>query len=177
MRWIGAAAIFLLMAVIGHLIILNAIPSRIMSTAQARMADRGVGMYQWFVAPRMTPQTQTIVRPSPDLAYAICRFDVSDEPVLLTAPSAETYGSLSIFDSKTNNVFIARLDGAEAFAGVVVSGPGASAEGFKGVPDGAQNITMRGKGLALIRRLAPDQATHNVAAGLVDEARCEQLAN
>ena len=95
MRWIGAAAIFLLMAVIGHLIILNAIPSRIMSTAQARMADRGVGMYQWFVAPRMTPQTQTIVRPSPDLAYAICRFDVSDEPVLLTAPSAET-ASISV---------------------------------------------------------------------------------
>jgi len=171
MRWFAAAAVFLLMTLIGHLAVLNAIPSRIMATAQLKMAERGVPTYQWVASQRMTPQTQTIVRPSPDLAYAICRFDVSDGPVLLTAPASDTYGSLSVFDQRTNNVFIARLDGEEDFRGLVIHAPGNAPE----APDGAETLAMPGPGLALVRRLAPDQATHEAATALVDQSTCKNL--
>ena len=171
MRWLAAAAVFLLMALIGHLAVLNAIPSRIMATAQLRMAERGMPTYQWVASPRMTPQTQTIVRPSPDLAYAICRFDISDGPVLLTAPSSDTYGSLSVFDQRTNNVFIARLDGEEDFNGLVIHAPGEKPE----APGGAETLAMPGPGLALIRRLAPDEPTHAAATALVEQSTCELL--
>ena len=120
---------------------------RIMAAAQDSMAERGVGMYRWVAAARMTPQSQTIVRPSPDLAYAICRFDVADGPVLLTAPVSDTYGSLSIFDARTNNVFVASLQKDSDFNGVIVHAPGER-------PNDAtrQALAMGGKGIALIRR-------------------------
>ena len=44
MRWFAAAAVFLLMALIGHLAVLNAIPSRIMAMVHLKMAERGVPM-------------------------------------------------------------------------------------------------------------------------------------
>lgn len=169
MRWTAAAATFLVMALIGHLAILNSIPTRIMAAAQDRMSERGVEMYRWVVAAAMTPESQTIVRPSPDLAYAICRFDVSDGPVLLTAPVSGIYGSLSIFDARTNNVFIASLQKGSDFNGVIVHAPGERPEDTT-----RQALAMGGKGIALIRRLAPDEATRAAATQLVDQSDCEK---
>ena len=170
MHWTAAAATFLVMALIGHLAILNSIPTRIMAAAQDRMVERGVGMYRWVAADRMTPKSQTIVRPSPDLAYAICRFDVADGPVLLTAPVSDTYGSLSIFDARTNNVFVASLQKGSDFNGVIVHAPGERPNDTT-----RQALAMGGKGIALIRRLAPDEATHAAATQLVDQSACERF--
>lgn len=169
MRWLLALLVFAATAALAHLVVLNAIPGRVMAKAQAAMAERGVPVNEWSAAPRMTPQTQTVVRPSPDLSYAICRFDVSDGPVLLSAPTAETYGSLSIFDSRTDNVFVASLREGSNFRGVIVYPPG-SPPGETG--EGVQLVEMKGPGLALIRRLAPSPEMHEAAAALVEDAYC-----
>lgn len=167
MRWILAASVFLLMALVGHIAVLTAIPSLIMGKAHDRMEAQGAGMYRWVASPRMTPQTQTVVRPSPDLSYAICRFDLADGPVLLEAPLSEAYGSLSIFDDRTNNVFVASLQEGSAFNGVIVHAPG-------DVPDagGRETLALGGRGLALIRRLSPDEASHGQAAELAAASVC-----
>ncbi len=169
MRWLVALLVFSATAIAAHLAVLNAIPARIMATAQSRMAERGVPLNGWNAAERMTPQTQTVVRPSPDLAYALCRFDTSDGPVLLSAPTSQTYGSLSVFDGRTNNVFVASLREGSAFRGVIVY-PRGQPPGEVG--EGQEIVEMDGPGLALIRRLAPSAETHAQATALVDEAYC-----
>ena len=113
---------------------------------------------------RQTPQTQRIVRPSPDLAYAVCRFDTTSGPVFINAPTWDGYGSLSIFNSKTDNVFVADLGPDSDFAGIEVRRP---AENNR---EGA--LKLEGRGIALIRRLAPTQADHDIAASLVADATC-----
>ena len=170
MRWLLAAAVFLFMALVGHIAVLTAIPSLVMGKAQARMESSGIGRYRWSAAPRMTPRTQSVVRPSPDLSYAICRFDVADGPVRLSAPLSDTYGSLSIFDSRTNNVFVASLQTGSPFKGVIVHAPDEHP-----ASSGYETVALGGKGLALIRRLAPDEASHRAATDLTDGAVCEQM--
>lgn len=170
MRWVVAFVLFLASLGSAHFATLHLIPSIIMERAQATMEDRGIPMYQWVASPRQTPETQTVVRPSPDLSYAVCRFDVRDGPVLISAPGWAGYGSLSIFDERTNNVFVASLDGQ----GAQVMALNWRSKGQQTA--GAQPIFMsNGRGLALIRRLAPDPDTHTEATNLVADAKCELL--
>ena len=169
MRWIAALITFVLSAVFAHIVVINAVPERIMSKVQSKMAERGVPVNGWYASPRMTPQTQTVVRPSPDLSYAICRIDTSVEPVLLSAPTSETYGSLSVFDDRTNNVFVASLRDGSDFSGVLVHPPGELPEE---VDAAVATVEMDGPGLALIRRLAPTAETHEMATALIGDAVC-----
>ena len=171
MRWLLALLVFAATAALGHFVVLQAIPAKIMATAMERMAERGVPMNQWTASPRMTPQTQTIVRPSPDLFYALCRFETADGPVLITAPGWEGYGSLSIFDRRTNNVFVASLDGQDA--AVLLLHPKDKGASPEGLPDATETVFLDGPGLALIRRLAPSQDAHDLALSLADGAICD----
>jgi hypothetical protein len=57
-----------------------------------------------FMFGRMaTADNQPIVRPSPDLAYSTCVFDLSVGPVLIDVPPVpDRYWSVSIFDARTD---------------------------------------------------------------------------
>lgn len=164
MRWIFPLVIFLLSGVLAHIFVLTSIPSFIMGKAHQTFEAEGIPENVFVASPRQTPQTQRIVRPSPDLAYAICRFDTTTGPVMITAPTWDGYGSLSIFNSKTDNVFVADLSAGSDFTGIEVRRP---AENNR---DGA--LKLDGRGIALIRRLAPTQDDYNLAARLVSEASC-----
>ncbi|HEY5237566.1 MAG TPA: DUF1254 domain-containing protein, partial [Rhizomicrobium sp.] len=62
---------------------------------------------------RVDAASRAIVRPSPDLLYSDCPYDLSHGPLRVTAPvPAGTYWSVSAFDSQTNNFFV--LDDREA---------------------------------------------------------------
>ena len=164
MRWILPSIVFILSGVIGHLFVLTSLPSFIMGKAHQTFEAEGVPENVFVSTPRQTPQTQRIVRPSPDLAYAICRFDTTSGPVFINAPVWDGYGSLSIFNSKTDNVFVADLGPDSDFQGIEVRRP---AENNR---EGA--LKLDGRGIALIRRLAPTQDLYDVAASLVPQATC-----
>ncbi|MEO1641743.1 MAG: DUF1254 domain-containing protein [Pseudomonadota bacterium] len=172
MRSIIAIILFGISAIGAHFLTLHLVPSVIMNATQTRLADQGLPPNQWAASPRMTPQTQTIVRPSPDLSYSICRFDVREGAVLIKAPGWDGYGSLSVFDARTNNVFVANLDGEDA--GVLLYHPNRppKQEGRFYSRQNEETIAFSGEGLALIRRLAPDAETHERAVDLVDQAVC-----
>ncbi|MEM1390716.1 MAG: DUF1254 domain-containing protein [Pseudomonadota bacterium] len=172
MRWVIAIFVMLISAISSHFVTLHLVPSVIMNAVQVRMADNGIPLYQWITSPRMTPQTQIIVRPSPDLSYAICRFNIREGSVLISAPGWEGYGSLSIFDSRTNNVFVANLDGESA--GVLLYHPTEPAKGEDRfyIRKGEETVAFSGEGLALIRRVAPNNQKHEEAAKLVTQAVC-----
>jgi len=156
-----------------HLAVLNAVPGFIMDKARARMTEGGIAVHEWRMGPRMTPQTQTIVRPSPDLAYAICLIDVSGGPVTLSVPTWPEYGSLSVFDSRTDNVYAgsldARLADAPGVRTIIVALPDQDVAEEPGI----DIVRVKApEALALIRRLAPSQGLYDAAATLVPVSTC-----
>ena len=163
---------FIIGLVAVHFLVLNALPGRIMSTARERIGGQ-VPLHTWQMSARITPQTQTIVRPSPDLAYAICVIDLSDGPVEISVPTWPEYGSLSVFDANTDNVYAgsldARLPEATGARRILVAMEGQDAD--------ASDITEivivdSPEALALIRRLAPTQGLYDAAAALVPASTC-----
>ena len=167
MRILVPLIVFLLTGIIGHYLVLNGIPGFIMGKAHQTFAMSGVPENTWVQSPRQTPETQRIVRPSPDMAYAVCRFDTTSGPVFINAPTWEGYGSLSIFNEQTDNVFVADLGAQSDFQGIEIRRPAENTN--------AGAITLDGRGVALIRRLAPTQEDFDRAASLIDEAVCAPL--
>ena len=167
MRLIVPAIAFVLSAVLGHYFVLNGIPGFIIGKAHQTFEAEGIPPNTWVASPRQTPETQQIVRPSPDLAYAICRFDTTTGPVFISAPTGERYGSLSIFDDQTDNVFVADLGPGSSFSGIEVRRPAENTS--------AGALTLDGRGIALIRRIAPSQDAHDRATSLVSDAVCNPI--
>jgi uncharacterized membrane protein len=78
----------------------------LMEIAVRRIAERGP-MNSFTHAPPVRAEVRTIVRPSPDLLYSSCPFDLSDGPVMVEAwPIPERYSSISVFDARTDAVFV-----------------------------------------------------------------------
>ncbi len=90
------------MAVASYHVTLVATPFALMRLATTRVG-KGLSVNEFHFAPMTTASNQTIVRPSPDLAYSLCIFDVSKAPVLVYAePIPGHYWSVSIFDARTD---------------------------------------------------------------------------
>ncbi|MGB3754558.1 MAG: DUF1254 domain-containing protein [Parerythrobacter sp.] len=86
-----------------------------MNRVEARLTALGTPQHAFRLAPRMTPQTQTVVRPSPDLAYSICLYDLTAAPegLLVTMAAFDDYASLSFFDARTDNFATVRGTGRD----------------------------------------------------------------
>ena len=107
-RWIGAIALGAFAALLAWQVTLSLIPRALMAYAVDRVARQGRGFNSFVHAPPVTAQSRAIVRPSPDLLYSSCPFDLSKGPLLIDAtPVAAPYWPLSIFDAQTNAVFVA----------------------------------------------------------------------
>ena len=129
---------------------------------------------QWLHAPPMTEKTRVIVRPSPDLAYSSCVYDLSKGPVRIVVKPWSDYMSLSLFDAATDNYYTLNdrqmpREGAE----VILHSKG------QAVPAGLKPFaTVESpsvRGVALIRRLAPTDERFAAADAARGEEKCEPL--
>ena len=156
-RWTGPLAVLLLCAAASHALTLHFAPSVIMSRAMDVLAERGVALHAFSATPRVTPQTQQIVRSSPDLYYALCRYDLGDPSARLIVGMGNwpDYQSLSFFDARTDN--FATLRGTGKAIAVRLLPPGSASE------EGAI-VSPSARGVILIRRLAPDAPRYAAAA-------------
>lgn len=171
----GLAA-FAVTFLIAHFVVLSALPGKIMSTVRGQMVERGMPVHAWAMSPRVTPETQPVVRPSPDLAYAICLIDLSNGPVELSVPAWPEYGSLSIFEADTDNVYAGSLDArAEGTPGIRRVIVALEEQDLYQYGEAEQVILSKPEALALIRRLAPSQAAYEAAAALIPASRCAPL--
>ncbi len=110
-------------------------------------------------APRPNARNQKVVRPSPDLLYTVCPFDVSARALHVTAPVQETYVSLSGFAANTDNFLVindrqlaADADGRKQF-NVVIRGRTSAAGPL---PPGALVVEVpTDRGVLLFRSLIP----------------------
>ncbi|MEL7486711.1 MAG: DUF1254 domain-containing protein [Pseudomonadota bacterium] len=165
--------VLLAAAAIGHYAALALAPRVIMTTALEKMADRGVPLHAFAASPRITPQTQTVVRPSPDLAYSICRydFDQTSGPIEIVAARSQALSSISFYDASTNNFARYRLDANASDGPTTLALRGPRDAG----PDGERSTAIRSpttRGLVLIRRLAPTADAYDAARALAGQDRC-----
>ena len=71
----------------------------LMEAAVRRLSARS-GFNTMSYGSLATPDNQPIVRPSPDLAYSSCPYDLSNGPLLINyVPVVGRYSSLSVFDA------------------------------------------------------------------------------
>lgn len=165
-RWLGPLAVFLLCAAAVHGAAIFAAPAVIMGQAMGVLAQRGVALHRFTNPERVTPQTQEVVRSSPDLYYALCRYDLSNPGTQLTVRMGDwpDYQSLSFFAARTDN--FATLRGTGKAVAIRLLPPGSAEE------EGAI-VSPTAKGVILIRRLAPsaDRFAAAAEAGKADRCR------
>ena len=84
------ALLFVGAAVVGHVGLVLAVPHVIMGTAIKRASKGGAVINEFQFGPRTTKDSRWVVRPSPDLAYSTCVYDLAGGPLLVTsAPTAD----------------------------------------------------------------------------------------
>lgn len=167
-RWIGPVLALLATAAGAHALTLHFAPAVIMDRAMTALAARGVALHAFTTPQRVTPQTQNVVRSSPDLYYALCRYDLGNPAtrVALTMAGWPGYQSLSFFDARTDN--FATLRGTGKTVSVALLPPGSA-------PQQGAIVSPTAKGVILIRRLAPSAEDFAAAAkaGAGDQCRLD----
>ena len=151
---------------------LVATPYVLMSAAMKKIgsADANGRANVFAFGPMATADRQPIVRPSPDLVYSSCVFDLSQGPVLVdVAPVPGKYWSLSIFDARTD-VAAVRSDretgGQPARLALARDGQVA--------PKGYDVVTLDyDRGIALIRILLSDPAEFAEVDAIRRKSTCQ----
>jgi uncharacterized membrane protein len=146
--WLFPAAFGLALAALFSHLALVATPGVLMGAAMAKLDRAGVNRFTH--GPLATDRSRIIVRPSPDLAYSSCPFDLSDGPVLVeAAPAPAPYWSLSVFDQRTDTAFVRNnRDSGGKPVRIVLAREGQT------VPAGSEAVRLGyDRGVALIRIL------------------------
>lgn len=172
-RKLKLLGLFVGAGILGHLGLVIAVPHGLMQVAMNRMSGDSAAINQFKFGPRTTKDSRGVVRPSPDLAYSSCVYDLGKGPLLVSAAPSPNggYVSLSVFADNTDN--IAALDTAQYPDGIrfVLARKGQS------VPAGMPVVeSPSDKGIIIDRRLAPSAELF----AQVDQARradsCAPLA-
>ncbi len=188
-RWLLPLLAGLVMAVVGYQVTAWQYPRALMTLATGRIA--GASFFGGSVpaivfggspgGPRVNTMTPTelatdkarmIVRPSPDLAYSACPFDLSKGPVVVTvAPVPAPYWSLSVFDSWTDVAFVRNnIQAGNQPIKIAIAKTG------QPVPDGVTAVRVGGdSGIALIRILIPDRAQFAAVDTARRQSSCKPL--
>jgi len=159
--WILAT---LVVAGIVHVASVMATPHIIMHVTMRGIGRGGVNTMMFGKRP--TSDSRGVVRPSPDLLYASCVYDLDAAGGLVRVHAQDmpdTYWSVSLFDADTNNFYV--LNDRQAKNGTVdfvIAGEHADR-----VPPGAVVRAPTRKGLILFRVLIDDE--NHFAA--IDKAR------
>jgi len=84
----------LVVAALVHVAFMFIYPNVIMGVAIKRLSREGTAENVWLHSPRMTEDVRVIVRPSPDLAYSSCVYNLSEGPVAFRVAPWGDYMSL-----------------------------------------------------------------------------------
>jgi uncharacterized membrane protein len=151
---------------------LAAAPYGLMRLAEAKLA-KTAPVNHFTHTPPVRAERQFVVRPSPDLLYSVCPYDLTAGPLEVTAvPVPGRYSSISVFDARTDNAFV-RND--EEMAGkpmrVVLALEG------QPVPTGVETVRVHyATGIVLQRVLLADPSEAAVVEPIRRKAQCRTLA-
>jgi uncharacterized membrane protein len=178
--WIGWTAATLAVAAVVHFGSMMYLPHFVMSRALAQMGAVNTIHH----GRRADATSHGVVRPSPDLLYSSCPFDLSKGDLEIHAKVPQgTYWSVSMFDSNTNNFFVEndrQVKGSGVWLFVI------PAKGFlvdlaaKGPPRGPMPVSVRSpttRGLVLFRTLIADEKDFTALDAARRQATCGTVHN
>ena len=170
LTWLAAT---FLLAVIFHLATLYFFPYAVMRGLAYKNAREGRQVNILYHAPPVTEESRRVVRPSPDLLYSYMEFDVSETALHITAPIPDTYWSLSIFSSDTENFFV--INDRQLPAGqltLILKGRGK----VRTPPEGTMVVEApTDKGVVLFRMLIKDEADIEDLMKIQKKAICRAM--
>ena len=104
-NWLKFGVFTLCGAALVHWAAIAYAPELIMDRVLAARAEQDA--HTIAHAERSTAASRRIVRPSPDLLYSTCLFDVSRHPLkVMTAAPTDTYWSVAFYAANTDNFFV-----------------------------------------------------------------------
>jgi len=172
-KWLLMILATLALAAVFHVLTVMTFPKAIMVALDWRSKDMGRSLNVLYHEPRMTADSRAVVRPSPDLLYSVCAYDVSKEPLRITAPVPDSYWSLSFFASNTDNFFV--INDREVKSNpveILLVGPGMA---YKS-PGNTQVVTSPStRGVALIRILITDEDRIEELTKIQRQASCNPV--
>jgi uncharacterized membrane protein len=171
-NWLGPLAFGFILAAATAWAAIGAIPYGLMNVAMERLGQGGINtMSHGNLA---TPARQPVVRPSPDLAYSSCPYDLSAGPLAINVtPVPGRYSSLSIFDAATDVIFVRNdVEAAGKPFRIILARDG------QAVPTGAEVVrTNHDRGIALIRLLLKDPKEIGGLNALRRQSSCATVTN
>ena len=130
-----------------------------------------------YVIPMTDAPSRRVVMPSPDLLYALCPFDVRQQPFRIQAdPHPPGYWSIALYAANSDNFFVLNdRQAAGAPVDLVLVGPETGKA--SALPAGAKVVTApSGRGLLLMRVLVGDYAAEREAVEAARRSlRCTPL--
>jgi len=169
--WIAAT---LLVASLVHMGSLYLLPRLVMHRAFERLGTPNMMHY----GKRPDASARAVVRPSPDVIYAICSYDLSKGPLrVTTALTHSNYWSVSAFDAATNNFFV-RDDqqiAGDSFEILMVKRGQALPSPGK-APEHAIVFSPSERGVILLRTVIDDDKNIPALEALLHQSTCETVA-
>ena len=171
-QWAALVAIALGTAALVHAATLAYVPRLVMNSVMAKMGAPNTMHH----APRATAASHGVVRPSPDLLYSSCPFDLSAGPLHVHAPVPPgTYWSVSAYDDTTNNFFA--LNDRQAGAGAVDLLIVSQGESRPAAAGGMRIAASPSKtGVVLLRTLINDEKRFAAIDRARRQATCETIS-
>ena len=170
-RWIAPLIGTALIATGAYAMTLALTPYVLMKVAENRIAARSP-VNRFTHSPPVRADAQFVVRPSPDLLYSTCPFDLTNGPLEIRAePIPGRYSSISVFDARTDVAFVAN---DEDMAGqpmrVVLALRG------QAVPQGVETVRLiYPTGIVLQRVLLADPSEAGAVDPIRSRATCAPL--
>lgn len=170
LRWIIFTAV---LASGVHWVTVAFAPGMIMSrvlTAVERNSKGGVAFGE-----RPTAESRQVVRPSPDLLYSTCVFDVSRSPLkITTAAPTDTYWSVALYGDNSDNFFVLNDSQANGQpATIILVGQGQT---VPNLPPGVIVVSAPStRGLVLFRTLIIDDARLAEIDQQRRQSRCDTI--
>ena len=161
----------LAIAAVVHVALVIATPHLIMWRTMTAIARSSHGYNTIAHARRPTAASHAIVRPSPDLLYSTCVFDLNAAGGALRVHASgmpRTYWSVSAFDDDTNNFFVENDRQAKGAVDFIITAPGHFVDTTLPVVT-APSV----RGLVLFRTLISDEARLAEIDGARRGAACE----
>lgn len=173
LRWLKWIAFVALLAAGVHIAAVAYAPTLIMWRVMSLMGARGSNTI--VHTDRATAERRTIVKPSPDLLYSHCVYDVSRVPVKITAATPTgAYWSLALYASNTDNFFVLNDTAAGAKSAVIVLL--GKDQTLPAQPEGTLIVSPPSpRGLVLFRTLINDDAREPELDRERRDAKCEPL--
>ena len=175
-EWIWLAGLFVGAAAATHALALSAYPERKMQEVIDRTGRGGERENTLVHGQPVTPASRGVVRPSPDLVYSICVYDLETGPVEIAMTRFDAYHSLSLYDARTNNYYTVndrQYEGDQIRVRLVADEDAAitGANPFETV------VSPTRQGVALIRRLASPAILLDSALKIRQQDSCRPVTD